>query len=48
MASKRGYLGTVTLKHGSSEKGASRGAISVTDWNNGLSGYQKISMSFAY
>ena len=32
-ASKRGYLGIVTLKHDSSEDGASRSAISVTDWN---------------
>jgi hypothetical protein len=37
MASERRYLGTVKLKHESSEEGASRCAISVTDWNSGLS-----------
>ena len=39
---KRRYLGTVMLKHESSEEGASRCAISVADWNSELSECQKL------
>jgi len=48
MASKRGYLGTVTLKHDSSEKGTGRCTISVTNWNDGLGGCREISMRSSY
>ena len=37
MASERHYLGIVMLEHESSKEGTSRCAISVTDWNSGLS-----------
>lgn len=48
MASERRYLGTVTLKHESSEEGASRSAISVTDWNSGLSESRKSGTGNSY
>jgi hypothetical protein len=48
MASERRYLGTVKLIHESSEEGASRCAISVTDWNSRLSECRKIGAGNSY
>ena len=36
MATERHHLDIVKLKHESSEEGASRCTISITDWNSGL------------